>query len=361
MKKIILIYPYFTGISGAYNRYLLLEKLIKIAGIEVKLILVNDRKFNSAFLKTAFKIYRFFQVEYLIFYFSILKGYHLITDFNPSFIALLTSKVIIQIHDVSWQNKSFSRHNIYFYKLFLFFIRYYSKILTVSKTSLKAIQKISARSKNISFLYNSVNEEYIRETNKIAMIEDLTIKDIVSKYINFDIPNIIYVATLTKRKSHIDLLESLSRATNLLNINLIGLPVDRKIENLVRKNKNLIKSNINYFPTLSQQELCMLFLFSSAYISTSRYEGFGIPVLEAQLYNLPLIIRDIDINRELFPNANFFKSKDELVNCLNLLNPLSINEIKERKKALLKINEENLSKLFNYSVLSKKLINLIYS
>ena len=47
-------------------------------------------------------------------------------------------------------------------------------------------------------------------------------------------------------------------------------------------------------------------LYSSAYVSTSMIEGFGIPVLEAQLYEIPLIIRDIEINRELFPQSLFF-------------------------------------------------------
>ena len=37
-KKVILIYPYFNGVGGAYNRYLLLEKLIKTAKLNVKLI-----------------------------------------------------------------------------------------------------------------------------------------------------------------------------------------------------------------------------------------------------------------------------------------------------------------------------------
>ena len=51
-----------------------------------------------------------------------------------------------------------------------------------------------------------------------------------------------------------------------------------------------------------------MLLYSSAYISTSMDEGFGIPVLEAEIYNIPLLIRDMDTNRELFPKARFFKS-----------------------------------------------------
>ena len=125
-----------------------------------------------------------------------------------------------------------------------------------------------------------------------------------SRIINTSLPNILYIATLIPRKCHLDLLEALSKAECLLNVNFVGLPIDEKIFELIQTKKtlkgNLIKSNINYFPKLSQKELCNLLLYSSAYISTSLNEGFGIPVLEAKLYKVPLIIRDIDINRELF-------------------------------------------------------------
>ena len=53
-KRIILLYPYFNGISGAYNRYLLLEKLIKRSNISVKLIILKDKTYNSTFLVRLF-------------------------------------------------------------------------------------------------------------------------------------------------------------------------------------------------------------------------------------------------------------------------------------------------------------------
>ena len=88
-------------------------------------------------------------------------------------------------------------------------------------------------------------------------------------------------------------------------------------------------------------------------------EGFGIPVLEAQLYNLPLIIRDLEINRELFPNAKFFKSTFELTNLLEEIKPLSRDELIKRKKIIANISKYNLIDKYNYHYLSKKLKNII--
>jgi len=362
-KKVILIYPYYIGISGAYNRYLLLKKLIEKAGFNVKLILFNDRKFNSNFTKLIYKLIRFIKVEFLIFFYSACKNSYLITDFNPSIVALFSKNVLIQIHDVSWENKNFMRHNFFSYRIFKIFIKYYSKIITVSKTSSEAIKKVSGRKKEVFLLYNSVSEKYIKESNKIGN-ENLFISNTNNlKMINRSLPNILYIATLIPRKGHLDLLEALSKTECLLNINLVGLPTDKKILKLIQTKKtsngNIIKSNINYFSKLSQRELCNLLIYSSAYISTSLNEGFGIPALEAKLYKTPLIIRDLDINRELFPEARFFESTSQLANLLSTVKPISKFEIEYKRKIASNINEDNISDLFNYSNLSNELKNNI--
>ena len=363
-EKIILLYPYYDGISGAYNRFLLLEKLLKKANLKVKIIKLHNKEFNLFFIKIIFKFFKFLKVESIIFFYSILKNYYFITDFNPSIIALFSKNVFIQIHDVSWDNKHFARYSYSFYGIFKFFIKYYLNILTVSRTSMKAIKKLSGRKKRISYLYNSVNEIFIKESNNMATDNKYFENKFITESINLDLPNILYIATLIPRKCHLDLLEALSKSDLFFNLNLIGRPTDKKILEFIQTKKTLrgnsIKSNINYFPKVSQKDLCELLIYSSAYISTSMNEGFGIPVLEAQLYNIPLIIRDIDINRELFPKAQFFKSTIELTNLLNNIKKISKSEIKKRKKIVSNINEDNLLDQFNYSVLSKELKSIIF-
>ena len=362
-KKIILIYPYFTGVSGAYNRYLLLERLVKISNLKVKLILIKQKTFKSNIAKFIYKFYRYLKVEFLILFYCVFKNYFLITDFNPSIVAIYSKKVFIQIHDVSWENNKFTRHNVYFYRIFKLFIKYYKNILTVSKTSMLAITRLSGRQKKISYLYNSVNSEFINESNNLGRDNEFCENDIILENIDSNIPNLIYIATLTNRKSHADLLEALSKTNSLFNVNLVGLPINKKILEFIKSSKTFdgktINSKINYFPHLSQSNLCNLLLHSSAYVSTSMNEGFGIPVLEAQIYNLPLLVRDLDINRELFPNAKFFKSTLELANLIKEIKPLSKYEIIKRKKILANINEYNLTDSYNYLNLSNKLKNII--
>tara|TARA_B100000242_G_C43047118_1_gene488854 strand:- start:1713 stop:2819 length:1107 start_codon:yes stop_codon:yes gene_type:complete len=362
-KKVIILYPYYSGISGAYNRYLVLEKLLSKTNLRVKFILIKDQKCKYIISRIMYKFIKFLKVEAIIFFYSVLRNFYFITDYNPSITALLSKNVFIQIHDVSWINKEFVRHNLFFYRIFRFFIKNYSNIITVSKTSMYAINKVSGRKKRISFLYNTVTEAFIKESNNIGKDDFIYENKRIIQSIDFNSPNILYIASLIERKRHLDLLESLSNNKNFFNVNLIGIPTDRKILEFIQARKSLngndIKSKINYYPKLSQKDLCYLLLFSSAYISTSMDEGFGIPVLEAELYNIPLIIRDIDINRELFPKAKFFKTNSQLTILLNDLKILSKSEIEERKKIISLINQDNINKLFSYSNLSKKIENII--
>ena len=365
VRKIILLYPYFNGISGAYSRYILLKNLIKKNNIPVSLITLSEKRYNSNFTKIIKKIFKYIKVELIIFYYCFIKKYIFITDFNPSITALFSRKVFVQIHDVSWQNKDFARHNLFLYNIFLYFIKNYSNLLTVSKTSMKNIIRLSKRKKKTFYLYNSVSCDFIKNSKNVGKNKEIFKNSFISQFIDFDLPNIIYIATLSPRKCHSDLIEALSKTKNSLNVNLIGYPSDINIQNLIKNNSNLrsekVKSNINYFPKLSQKDLCTLLLYSSAYVSTSMVEGFGIPLLEAQLYNLPLIIRDIEINRELFPQSVFFNSVQELINILNDMKPLNSIEIKNRRKKKIDINQEKLGELFNYSTLCNQLNNIIKS
>ena len=208
-----------------------------------------------------------------------------------------------------------------------------------------------------------MNEEFIIQSNNIG--KDYKIDfNLITENNKFNLPSILYIATLIPRKCHLDLLEALSKTDNLFNVNLVGDPIDKEILSYIRNKitptgRN-IESNINYFPKLSQRDLCNLLIHSSAYISTSINEGFGIPVLEANLYDIPIIIRDININRELFPNARFFKSNQELISIMSNIKKLSKFEIIERKKIASKISQTNIMNSFNYINLSQKLKSIIF-
>lgn len=91
--------------------------------------------------------------------------------------------------------------------------------------------------------------------------------------------------------------------------------------------------NVRFFGEVSDDVLASLYLNAKLFFFPSKYEGFGLPILEAMVYNLPILASDIEVIREVAqdyiqyfdPNDiedivkkldNFFKGK-LLFNCAN--------------------------------------------
>jgi glycosyltransferase involved in cell wall biosynthesis len=56
---------------------------------------------------------------------------------------------------------------------------------------------------------------------------------------------------------------------------------------------------------IDNEELMNLYAHAELFLSPSFQEGFGLPVVEAASFKKPMIISDIPVYRELFPNAHF--------------------------------------------------------
>lgn len=103
---------------------------------------------------------------------------------------------------------------------------------------------------------------------------------------------------------------------------------------IVGNMNNFINKYISSFPSEVQDKILILkhlqssqlsYLYQNAecYISASRYEGLGMPIVEAMYFNLKLLIFDTEIHREVTSNIGlFFSKKDELVRILKDLDRL---------------------------------------
>lgn len=66
-----------------------------------------------------------------------------------------------------------------------------------------------------------------------------------------------------------------------------GNPLDQKSRQ--SELKSLPPSHLHFIPFLSDQALAQVYLHAAAFIFPSRYEGFGLPVLEAMYYGTPVV------------------------------------------------------------------------
>jgi glycosyltransferase involved in cell wall biosynthesis len=85
------------------------------------------------------------------------------------------------------------------------------------------------------------------------------------------------------------------------------------VEALVERLRNHpeIGKRLFWFEGIDDEYLCSLYAQSDALIAASLGEGFGLPLIEAAQYGLPLIARDIPVFREVAgEHAFYFKGED---------------------------------------------------
>lgn len=131
----------------------------------------------------------------------------------------------------------------------------------------------------------------------------------------------LMVGTLEPRKGHEQVLDvfdqvwSVNRNVPLVFIGKKGWLVD----NLVKRIENLKRSGypIEWLNSASDSTLDLYYQNSIAVISASFGEGFGLPIVEAELRGCHVIARDIPIFREVASSdTDFFQSNQDLQNII---------------------------------------------
>ena len=123
------------------------------------------------------------------------------------------------------------------------------------------------------------------------------------------------VSTLAPHKGHkqvLDAFELLWSAGAELNLVIVGKEGWR-VEELVKRLRNHSELNKRLFwlEGISDEFLLKVYSTSTCLIAASYGEGFGLPLIEAAQYKLPIIARDIPIFHEVASNyAYYFKAKE---------------------------------------------------
>ena len=94
-----------------------------------------------------------------------------------------------------------------------------------------------------------------------------------------------------------------------------GWNVEQLCDDIV--NSQYYNKQLFWYDGVGDEKLVELMSSADAYVNASIYEGFGLPVVEAVKYNLPLFLRDIPVFRELAGGyANYFFAEDDLVDLI---------------------------------------------
>jgi len=113
----------------------------------------------------------------------------------------------------------------------------------------------------------------------------------------------ITVGTIEPRKGHKQILAAFtklwleSKDVNLVIVGKIGWKMQSLIDDLLIHPE--YGTRLFYFNGISDEYLSKIYDQSQCLIAASINEGFGLPIVEAAHHKTPLIIRDIDVFREL--------------------------------------------------------------
>lgn len=198
------------------------------------------------------------------------------------------------------------------------------KIITVSEFSKKRIiDRLKCDNKKLDVIYDGVDTVFNNREYTIKEKEELDKK--------YKLPKsyILSLSTLEPRKN-LKLL--LNAYQELLIERKIKLPLvlagrlGWKMEGFLDDVDKEVKDNIIFTGFVENDDLPYIYRKSKIFIFPSKYEGFGIPPLEAMACGVPVVSSDAASMPEILGDAaNYFKS-DDLPDLKNKI--VSMNEMK---------------------------------
>lgn len=256
----------------------------------------------------------------------------------------LYSKKIVTIHDAApfiIKGES-GRFGKIYWLVSLFFAKHFSRhILTVSEFSRQElINRLKINPKKLSVIYNGA---------PIILVINKDQAQTAKSYI-------VVIGNARTRKNLITLFAAYNLIKNdLPDLNLIVVgKMDERMQILANSYQS---DKIKFTGFISDENKYKLLSQAKALIFPSLYEGFGLPILEAQIMETPVICSDIPAFREVAGTGALF------------FNPLSSSNLAEEIKKLINnpvlvanLKNEGTKNYprFNWSESAKKLADIIH-
>lgn len=193
-----------------------------------------------------------------------------------------------------------------------------NKIIAVSNATKKDIENIlKISSDKIYVVHEGIEDQFKRQKN------NLLIQQTLSKY-NIQKPFMFYCGSLSPRKNILRTLMAFNEIKNKIphNVYLAGGQSwhDKEVWKYI---KTKLADRVFAIGYVSEDELINLYSSADLYLYASLYEGFGLPILEAQACGCPVITS----NRTSCPEV---AGKGAII-----VDPYNIEEI---KKSILKMS-----------------------
>ena len=360
-KVFIDIFYYKTALSGLKTYIEELLYAIKEHGSdEIEYVVSHDisKMANKQFfINSKFRLIRWiFQFRYILWKQLILPIKLLINKADivicPDYVApiICNAKKIVVIHDnLFWKYpKNYPRiWRNYYTKLIQFGLNSRSVIITTSNYSKAGLQPLFKKNK-IYPVYQSSENFSIQKTIENG-----------KKYI-------LHIGTFEKRKNLLTLIKAFKKLKDELKVEyklvLAGstyINGDNKVLSKIQKyieEHNLFNSII--MPGYVDKNKAIYFYNNSLmYVFPSIDEGFGIPLIEALKFKVPVICSDIPIFREIASDSVLYFEKKNEINLFERMKELIQNEELSSKLVLKGIKRVKKYNRYNFIKEFEKIYN----
>lgn len=214
-------------------------------------------------------------------------------------------KKIATIHDLAFKYfpESYSDFDRYYLDIATrYTVQIADKIITISQTTKDDLIKFyGAKEDKIKVIYLG----YDAPINKKENFQDVKWEVIAEKF-KINKPYLLYVGRIEKKKNIANLIKSfyevLATGADLQLILAGSQSKDYKEVNELVTKYNL-QERVIFAGYIKDEERDYLLHNAEIFVFLSRYEGFGIPMLEAFYAGVPVVASDISVFQELYSDA----------------------------------------------------------
>jgi glycosyltransferase involved in cell wall biosynthesis len=172
-------------------------------------------------------------------------------------------------------------------------------------------------------------------------------------------PFILSVSTVLPRKNYITLLQAFNIVKSQIphNLHIIGKYSPQNLNPLQKYiNQNQLNSRVKLMGYVTSQKLSSQYQKADILVIPSKYEGFGLPVIEGLKRGLPVICSDIPVFHEVADPAALYFDPNNPIDLANQIIFLSNNA---EQKQILKVEGPKLVKKYSWKKSAQKLWKLL--
>lgn len=197
-------------------------------------------------------------------------------------------KKIVVVYDLAFMYPDLKAYKFFdslYMRLFLgLSLRLADEVLAISKFTKSEIKKFYPHiSVPITVMYLGVSDDYKKVTDTKRLSE-------VRKKYTLEEPFIFYCGSLSPRKNILRTLQAFYEIKDEVShmFYLISGKSwnEEKVLEYIESN---LQDRVRILPYISEEDLIVLYSLADAYIYPSLYEGFGLPIIEAQACECPVL------------------------------------------------------------------------